>query len=194
MSPAGPESTILPADAVEVARVLGPWGVRGDLRIMPYSASPEALFSCRQWHLQGADKPGPVRFSGTALLHVQHLRRQGDAIVASMQEIANRDEAERLQGARIFISRASFPPLAEGEYYWVDLIGLAVTNRQGLALGRVAELMSTGPQQVLVVREEGMPSVVDRQPGEHLIPFVDAYVDTVDLPAGQITVDWQSDY
>ena len=90
---------------------------------------------------------------------------------------------------RQFIPRSSFPTPAEGEYYWVDLIGLAVVNREGVALGEVADLMATGPQQVLVVRYQQ-----DGQPAERLIPFVDAYVDAVDLDGKRITVDWQPDY
>ena len=110
-------------------------------------------------------------------------------MVASAQDIPDRTAAEGLKGARIFIARSSFPTPEEGEYYWVDLIGLAVVNREGVALGTVTDLMATGPQQVLVIgHEEG------GKPQERMIPFVDAYVDDVDLAARRITVDWQPDY
>jgi 16S rRNA processing protein RimM len=71
----------------------------------------------------------------------------------------------------------------------VDLIGLQVVNREGELLGTVRDLMSTGPQTVLVLAHE-----VNGQPQERLIPFVSAYVDQVDLAARKITVDWQADY
>ncbi len=58
------------------------------------------------------------------------------------------------QGAHIFIARSSFPTPAEGEFYWVDLIGLAVVNREGVALGQVKDLLSNGPQDVLVVSDD----------------------------------------
>ena len=73
----------------------------------------------------------------------------------------------------------------------MDLVGLAVVNREGVSLGQVSDLMATGPQQVLVVHET--PAGADK-PVERLIPFVAAYVDTVDVAARQIVVDWQPDY
>lgn len=192
--PPGPEPAELPADAVEVGRVLGPWGVQGSIRVQPYSASPEALFSCRQWYLQAPSPPRPASLQGTRLVSIREVRAQGNVIVANAEQIADRTGAESLQGARIFISRAAFPSLAEGEYYWVDLIGLAVVNRQGLALGEVTDLMTTGPQQVLVVRDRGVSATPSGAVPERLIPFVDAYVDAVDLQGRCITVDWQPDY
>ncbi|MDR1968266.1 MAG: ribosome maturation factor RimM [Burkholderiaceae bacterium] len=186
----GLEPAELPADAVEVGRVLGAWGIKGWLKILPYSASPEALFSCKRWLLlppeRGGGKPA---LEGAALLKIRQAREHADTVVASAQDIADRDAAEALKGARIFIPRSSFPTPQEGEYYWVDLIGLAVVNREGMALGRVTDLLATGPQQVLVIaHEEG------GKPSERLIPFVNAYVDRVDLEGRVITVDWQPDY
>jgi 16S rRNA processing protein RimM len=90
------------------------------------------------------------------------------------------------------VSRASFPAAAEGEYYWVDLIGLQVLNREGVDLGQVRDLMSTGPQTVLVI--EAAPETEGAKPVERMIPFVAAFVDGVDLPGKRITVDWQPDY
>ena len=110
-------------------------------------------------------------------------------MVGWAQGVDDRDQAEKLKGARVFISRAEFPKTDDDEYYWVDLMGLAVVNREGLALGTVKDLMSTGPQTVLVVgyEEEGKAQ-------ERLIPFVNAFVDEVSLPNKRITVDWQPDY
>ncbi len=88
------------------------------------------------------------------------------------------------------MSRQGFPTPDDGEFYWVDLIGLDVVNREGVALGRVEGLIETGPHCVLriVARAGGAPD------DEVLVPFVDAYVDAVDLPGRRITVDWQPDY
>ena len=94
-----------------------------------------------------------------------------------------------MRGSRIFISRSNFPKAAEDEYYWVDLIGLDVINREDVALGVVKELLSTGAQTVLV-----MDYQEDGKTCERMIPFVAAYVDNVDLKARRIRVDWQADY
>ena len=182
------EAAELPADAIEVGRILDAWGIKGWFKVLPYSASPEALFSSRRWFLLPADK-GPKAFSGPVRLAIQEAREHSDSVVASAQGVADRDAAEALRGARIFIARSSFPTPAQDEYYWVDLIGLDVVNREGLPLGTVRELLSTGPQTVLVIGYE-----FEGKSHERMIPFVSAYVDGVDLPSRRITVDWQPDY
>jgi len=88
----------------------------------------------------------------------------------------------------VFVSRASFPTPDEDEFYWVDLIGLSVRNRQEALLGEVVGLLETGPHCVLRVRG------ADAKADEVLIPFVAAYVDQVDLPGRCLHVDWQADY
>ena len=89
----------------------------------------------------------------------------------------------------VTLYRASFPTLADGEYYWVDLIGCEVVNREGVVMGVVKDLLSTGPQTVIVAQREQ-----DGKAQETLIPFVGAYVDAVQLPERRILVDWQLDY
>lgn len=182
------EAAPLPDDAVEVGRVLDAWGVKGWFKILPHSASPEALFSSKRWYLQPAEK-GPKVFDGTVLLRIKEAREHSDTVVASSHEVPDRTAAESLRGARIFVSRASFPTPDSDEYYWVDLLGLDVVNREGLPMGQVKDLMATGPQTVLVLSFEQ-----DGKPQERMIPFVSAYIDQVDLGARRITVDWQPDY
>ena len=190
MHPGAPEPAPLPADAVEVGRILDAWGIKGWFKVQPYSASPEALFSSKRWFLQPSERGAKPSFAGTVRLSIKEARDHADTVVASAHEIPDRTAAEGLKGARIFIARSSFPTPEEGEYYWVDLIGLPVRNREGVALGEVVDLMSTGPQQVLVVHQAQGAA----RPIERLIPFVDAYVDEVDLPARRVLVDWQPDY
>jgi 16S rRNA processing protein RimM len=182
------EAAALPADAIEVGRILDAWGLKGWFKVMAYSADPEALFSSKRWYLQPSEK-GPKTFSGTVKLAIREAREHSDSVVAWAQDVDDRDAAEALRGARIFVARSSFPSAAADEYYWVDLIGLDVVNREGLAMGRVRELLSTGPQTVLVLDYEH-----EGKAAERLIPFVSAYIDDVDLAARQIRVDWQPDY
>ena len=184
----GLESAELPADAVEVGRIADAWGIKGWFKVLPYSASPEALFSSKRWFLQPAER-GAKTFAGTVLLKIKEAKEHSDAVVATSHDILDRNAAELLKGASIFVSRASFPTPETDEYYWVDLIGLAVVNREGVALGQVRELLHTGPQTVLVLAYEE-----DGKTKERMIPFVSAYIDTVDLAGRRITADWQPDY
>ncbi len=182
------EPAELPTDAVEVGRVIDAWGIKGWIKIMPYSASPEALFSSRRWFLLPPER-GARPFEGAMLMRVAQSKGHGDSVVAWPQNMSDRTSAEALRGCRIFVPRSSFPTPAPDEYYWVDLLGLDVVNREGVPLGRVHDLLSTGPQTVLVLQHE-----LDGKPAERMIPFVSAYIDQVDLPGRRITVDWQADY
>jgi len=185
----GLEPAELPADAVEVGRIHDAWGVKGWFKVLPHSASPEALFSSRRWFLQPSERAAKPPFTGTMLLRIREAKEHSDSVVAQAHDIDDRARAEALKGSRIFIPRSSFPTAGKDEYYWVDLLGLQVMNREGVVLGEVRDLMATGPQTVLVVGydEAGKPA-------ERMIPFVAAYVDKVDLPGRRITVDWQPDY
>ena len=114
-------------------------------------------------------------------------------IVARLEGVVDRSGAEALKGARIHVPRSAFPAAADGEYYWVDLIGLDVVNREGVHLGVVRDLIPTGPTSVLVMDYTETVDGVEKT-AERMVPFVAAYIDDVDLNARRITADWQTDY
>lgn len=180
--------TDMPPDAVEVGRIGEAWGVKGWFKVLAHSAVPEALFSSKRWYLMPSER-GTRGFDGNRLLRLVEVKDHAGGIVAQAQAIEDRTQAELLRGARVFVPRSSFPSPLPDEHYWVDLIGLAVVNREGLLLGQVKDLMSTAAQTVLVVEfdESGTQ-------GERMIPFVSAFVDRVDQADKRIIVDWQPDY
>ena len=186
------ETAELPADAIEVGRIADAWGINGWFKVLPHSASPEALFSSKRWYLLPPDRPtkAAMPWSGALLLKIKEAKDHSDSVVATSLDIVDRNAAEALRGARVFVPRSSFPTAGQDEYYWVDLIGLDVFNREGESMGQVKELLSTGPQTVLVL------AYTDTQAkeAERMIPFVAAFIEAVDLPGRRITVDWQADY
>lgn len=177
-----------PEDLVPVGRILDAWGIKGGLKVQAYSADADALFSAKRWYLRSVGpKPGQL------ILAVRSVREQGEGIVATAEGVDDRNAAEALRGHEILIARSDFPRTPDGEYYWIDLIGLDVVNREQQALGRVIGLIDTGPHCVLRILPPGVvePAKPDQ---ERLIPFVEAFVDDVDLAAKRITVDWGLDY
>lgn len=178
------EAAALPADAIEVGKIADAWGIKGWFKVLPHSAQPEALFSSKRWFLQ---LPGGN--TGAFRLAIREAREHSDCIVATSDDIPDRNAAEALRGARVFVPRSSFPTAGIDEYYWVDLIGLAVVNREGGVLGSVRELLAGGSQTTLVLDAEE-----DGKPVERMVPFVAKFIDNVDLAGRIITVDWQADY
>ena len=197
-APGAADEAAFPDDAVEVGVVTGAWGIKGGIRVKPFSKTADALFASSRWFIRPPEasalgpgaQVGAARFP--ALLSITQSKDQGDAVVATARELPDRNAAEAMKGARIFISRAKFPTAGDGEFYWLDLIGLAVFNRQGEALGEVIGLIDTGPHSVLRLRPAG--AEVETEASERLIPFVAAFIDDINLAERRITVDWGLDY
>lgn len=179
-----------PADAIPVGRITGAFGVKGWIKVQPFSLDADALFANTTWWLASeVPRPQPL----PAQLKVITLREQGEQLVALVEGVQDRNAAEALRGAVLHVPRSSFPePAQADEFYWVDLIGLAVVNRAGLELGRVIDLIDTGPHCVLRIAPPGIERPTPSQ--EVLIPFVSQYGCDVDLAARRITVDWNADW
>ena len=162
---------------VTIGQVRGAYGVRGWLRVRSDCEPPERLLGYSPWHLNTA--------AGWRSHVLEAGRRHGSGLVAKLATVDDREQARALAGADIAIDRAQLPALAQGEYYWNDLIGLKVVTRNGEALGRVTGLMPTGANDVLVVSGER----------ERLIPFIlDRVVLTVDMAARRVEVDWDPEF
>jgi 16S rRNA processing protein RimM len=178
-----------PEDALEVGRIGDAWGLKGEFHVLPHADPPTALRAATRWHLRPAHGAAPR--PGTAplppSLEIASFRLRGDGFVASSPAVTDRTAAEALRGARIFIPRSQFPAPQRDEFYWADLIGMAVVNRDGVVLGSVVGLLDNGTQSVLRVAAAA-------DGNELLIPFVSVYVDDVDLGAHRIAVDWRIDY
>lgn len=160
-----------------MGRITAPHGVQGWLKLHSYARPIGAIFDYRPWALRHRDAERvvvPVEW-----------RAQGKGLAFRLADVGDRESAEALVGAEIWIPRDRLPRPKPGEFYWADLEGLAVVTTEGVALGRVSHLLETGANDVLVVQG-------DR---ERLVPFVmDRHVVSVDLDAGRIVVDWDPDF
>lgn len=160
-----------------MGRVAGSYGVKGWLRIQPYTDSPEALCDYPTWWI--------AEPAGLCELKVLEAKLHGDVVVAQVEGVQSREEAVMLKGAEVSVARSALPAPAEDEFYWADLIGLDVVNEQEEVLGQVAGHLSTGAHDVM--------RVVDGEK-ERLIPFVEAAIRKVDMKARRIRVDWGADW
>jgi 16S rRNA processing protein RimM len=182
-------TTSVPADLVPVGHITGAYGVQGWVRIHPYSADAGALLHTRNWYIRSQESE--------ALVDVEKLeaKRHGGDVVARLMGIVGRDAAQALKGSVVEIPRSHFPVLDNNEFYWLDLIGLAVLNCQGESLGVVADLIDNGAHPILrVVQINDEPKADNTKAREYLIPFVAQFVPTVDQKNKKIIVDWGLDY
>ncbi len=166
------------AEQILVGKVSGVFGIKGWVKVFSYTQPRERIFSYSPWLLANSGE-----LTSTKVLET---RQQGKSLVARLQGIETREQAEALMGAEIKIERNQLPPLEPGEYYWQDLIGLTVEDLSDQCLGRIAEMMETGANDVMIVRDENR---------EILIPWIrDQVVKQVDLEAGKVQVDWDPDF
>jgi 16S rRNA processing protein RimM len=156
-----------------MGRVAGSYGVRGWMKVAPGGGALEALAAAREWWI------------GASAYRVDEAKAHSGTVVAKLAGIASREQALALKGSAVFVRREALPEPEEGRYYLADLVGLEVANEKGETLGRVKRFFSNGPQDVMEV-EQGTR--------QRLMPWVPAVVKEVDLAAGRIVVDWQSDW
>lgn len=180
-------NVVVPADLIMVGYITGAYGLQGWVRIKPYSPDADALLNAKKWWL---GKPNVADLQDIEMMQAKN--HSGD-IVARLVGVVGREAAEALKGTAVHVRRSHFPALEDGEFYWIDLIGLAVENLQGEQLGVVADLMDNGAHPILRITQ---PNVVgqDKSSPELLVPFVDQFVKTVDQKTKKITVDWGLDY
>lgn len=163
---------------VIMGRIASAHGIRGLVKIQPFTEYLDSLLDYRTWWI--GHEHGPWRE-----VRVGQCEAHGRTLVAQLPDCPDRTAAEKLKGLLIAVPRSSLPEQEEGEYYWSDLIGLAVVNEAGERLGMVANLLETGANEVLVVRGDS---------GEILIPFVASAIRRVDLQNETIFVDWSAEY
>jgi 16S rRNA processing protein RimM len=163
---------------VIMGRVAAAHGIRGWIKIQPYTEYLDSLLDYQRWWI--GHEHGPWRE-----VAVLQCEAHNKTLAALLPDCPDRTAAEKLKGLLIAVPRSSLPEQAEDEYYWSDLIGLAVVNEAGVPLGTVANLLETGANQVLSVKGDN---------GEILIPFVASAIKQVDVRNKVIRVDWSADY
>ena len=159
-----------------MGRVSGLFGVKGWVKVYSYTQPREAILDYQYWYLK--------RDGAWHRFEVAEGKQHGKGIIARLDGVSDRDVAAELVDSDIAVDRADLPATEEGSFYWADLEGLKIVSSDGADFGRVAYLLETGSNDVLVTT--GKP--------ERLIPFImGEVIRDVDLAAGVITVDWEED-
>ncbi|BDW11396.1 ribosome maturation factor RimM [Polynucleobacter sp. SHI8] len=170
------------SDLIEVGTVIEAYGIRGALKIRPFSNDPVALLATKEIWLSGIRLPQMRDFS------VYKAKEHSGSVILELVGLTDREIALSFKSATVLIPRSKFPPLDDNEYYWTDLMGAEVHNQQNELIGIVNEIVDNSAQTVLIV--------LDEEKKQHLIPFVKSFIIEVDLESTpkKIAVDWQKDW
>lgn len=163
---------------VIMGRVAAAHGIRGWVKIQPYTEYLDSLLAYSTWWI--GPEQGPWQE-----VKVLECEAHNKTLAALLPNCPDRNASEKLKGLLIAVPRSSLPAQPEDEYYWSDLIGLPVINEAGVLLGSVEQLLETGANQVLMVKADS---------GHILIPFVASAIKQVDVRNKCIKVDWAADY
>ena len=167
----------MPEQHLLIGKISGVFGIKGWVKVFSYTEDRKNILDYSPWVLQKGEQ--------RKVFNVVSGSAQGKSIVACLEGIDSRNDAELLTGWDIFIDASQLPPTEQNEYYWSDLVGLKVETTTGINLGVVDHLIETGANDVLVVAGER----------ERLIPFLHQQtVINVDLKAGVMVVDWDSEF
>jgi len=160
---------------IKVGKVGSTFGVNGWLKIQSYTEFGASILDYQPWYLVDAtNQQSPITIEDS------QIRDTG--ILVKFAGIETPEEGRLLTGKFIEIDRHLLPTLPSNQYYWSDLIGLTVINKNGENLGKVIYLMETGSNDVLVVKGQK----------EHAIPYLlGSVILKVDLEKEEITVDWE---
>lgn len=161
---------------LRVGHILGAQGIQGWVRIFSNTSPRENILGYSPWLIEQDDSLVSVDVRG---------RLQGKHVLAKLDGIEDRNQAENLAGSELYIEAGQLPRLEAGEYYWSELIGLEVESSSAEPLGVIEAMMETGADDVMVLQGER----------ERLIPFVmDEIVTEVDLENRRMVVDWSAEY
>ena len=151
---------------IALAAVAGAHGIKGELRLKLFTENADAL--SRHSHvLVGGERRS-----------IQNVRDGGKTAIARIGGVVSREDADALRGALIEVDRSDLPPLSEGEYYHVDLIGLPCVDMAGSPVGSVSSIENFGAGDLLEIAcEGGRKSLIPFQPG------------VADLADGKVTID-----
>ena len=163
---------------VVMGRVASAHGIKGWVKIQPYTEYLDSLLDYKAWWI--GSEQGPWQE-----VKVLECEAHNKTLAALLPNCPDRNASEKLKGLLIAVPRDSLPKQPDDEYYWSDLIGLSVVNEAGVTLGLVKQLLETGANQVLMVQGDS---------GEILIPFVATAIKQVDVKNNTIRVDWSADY
>ncbi|PCH75248.1 MAG: 16S rRNA processing protein RimM [Rhodobacteraceae bacterium] len=159
-------------ELVCIGVIVGSFGVRGDVRVKSFCATPEDI----ETYSPLLSEDGQKTYSITLNSAVKH------GFSARLGDVTTKEQADALHGVRLFTTRDRLPSLPDDEYYYTDLIGLKVLDTGGAELGVVKDVVNHGAGDLLEVHGPALKTSV-------LLPFTLVSVPTVDLAAGRIIVD-----
>jgi len=164
--------TVNPSDCLQVAYISKAHGIKGELKVSPYSGDPGDLLDYKVF-VFSREHQKPQTYT------IEQCRIHGKYAIVRLSEVGDRTMAEGLVGSTVWVNKSEMPKLDDNEFYWHQMEGSTVLLEDGSALGKVDSFFSTGAHDIMVVKGQGQ---------EYLIPVIDQVVKDLDPEAGTVLV------
>ncbi|MDF3932633.1 ribosome maturation factor RimM [Pseudomonas citronellolis] len=169
-------------EMIVLGKIVSVHGIRGEVKVYSFTDPLDNLLDYRRWTLKrGTEVRQAELVSG---------RVQGNVLVAKLKGLDDREIARTYADFEILVPRSELPELDDGEFYWSQLEGLKVIDANGQLFGILDHMLETGANDVMVVK----PCAGSLDDRERLLPYTEQCVQSVDLAAGEIRVDWDADF
>jgi 16S rRNA processing protein RimM len=159
-----------------IGKINGFFGLQGWVKVFSYTNPRTNILNYSPWS---------IKVDGNfQSIDITSGREQSKTIVAHIKGIDNREDSQKFIGQDIYINKEQLPELTQGEYYWHELIGFDVINKDEEQLGTVDYFVETGANDVLVVKGKK----------EYWIPYIEPFLVSIDSKNNKILVDWDKDF
>ena len=168
-------------DFILLGKVTKPHGIRGEVKVYPFSGQPENFLHYREVFFALREEGERIPYT------VEKCRVQGNQVLLQLKGCSTRSEAEELVGRQVWLDSQDLPELEKDEYYWHDFVGKRVITEDGNELGKVTGILETGAHDILAVNDQN---------NEYLIPVIDTFLISYDdnevvlkLPPGLLDIN-----
>ncbi|HVY13434.1 MAG TPA: ribosome maturation factor RimM [Alphaproteobacteria bacterium] len=158
-----------------LGQIVGVHGIRGEVKIKSFTAVPADVAAY-----------GALSIEGGASFTLRMRGVKGQVVVAALEGVAGRGEAEKLRGRKLYVPRARLPKVEKGRFYVEDLKGMAAVDESGRQVARVTDVQNFGAGDILAMETpEGR---------EYLLPFKPPYAGAPDMEKRQVVVSIPADF
>jgi len=170
-------------DYILLGKISGVHGIKGWVKVFSYTSPRVKITEYSRWYMK------PNKNQSWVAQDLIDGKEQGKNIIAKLDGVNYRDEAQALIGTEIAIHKDQLEVLAQDEYFWRDLIGLSVETITGQKLGELDWIFDVGSNDVIVVKDNSSVEII-----EHLLPYIDNVIKSVDLDKSLMIVDWDPEF
>lgn len=187
-----------PDELITIGKIVGAFGIKGWVKLKSYTQPEINVMDYSPWQLRTVSRVEALKalLGRENILECDAYNQRPQGLVAHLKGVDDRNTAELLVGSELVIDKSRLPPLDENDFYWHQLLGLQVVSEftgSRAMLGEVVDILETGANDVLVVKSTGKVQGIDQR--ERLIPYLpEQFIKQVDLPGGQIVVDWDPEF